>query len=103
MARSVAFYNGTLGLPLAGEPGELTMLLAGDITLLLNRPLGTACTPAAGAVEIIFPVDSVVAAHADLSAGGCGFRTAPREVTAGTWAATFTDPDGHFLTLLGPR
>jgi len=28
---------------------------------------------------------------------------APREVFTGTWAATLTDPDGHRLTILGPR
>jgi len=104
MARSVRFYQETLGMPLSGKPGEVTMVRAGDITLLLNAPLGQAAGNAmVGAVEVIFPVESVAAAHTRLAARGCSFTHAPHEVTPGLWAATFTDPDGHRLTILGPR
>jgi predicted enzyme related to lactoylglutathione lyase len=104
MARSIEFYGGTLGLTLAGNPGEVTLFRAGDVTLVLNRPLGrTAGAALVGAVEIVFPVESVAAAHTNLAERGCRFVREPREVTPGTWAATFTDPDGHRLTLLGPK
>ena len=104
MAKSVKFYGETLGLQISGKPGELTFFKAGTVTLALNRPLGNAAGKAiAGAVEVIFPVASVAAAHQALVERGCHFVVAPREVTAGTWAATFTDPDGHKLTILGSR
>ncbi|MGH9718891.1 MAG: VOC family protein [Bryobacteraceae bacterium] len=103
MARSIKFYSETLGMQLAGKPGEVTLLRAGDVMIALNHPLGRAAGNAmAGAVEVIFGVESVATAHANLAERGCSFVRAPREVTPGTWAATFTDPDGHRLTILGP-
>lgn len=107
MARSVKFYGETLGLVMSGVPGDVAFFRVGDVVLLLNRPLGqvagSGSGPLAGAVEVIFPVESVVAAHANLEKRGCRFLAGPREVTTGRWAATFTDPDGHRLTILGPR
>jgi catechol 2,3-dioxygenase-like lactoylglutathione lyase family enzyme len=103
-ARSIQFYTETLGLELAGPPGEVTFLRAGEVTILLNHPLGVAAGDAiVGAVEIIFPVASVGESHEDLAKRGCKFTHQPHEVTTGLWAATFTDPDGHRLTILGPR
>jgi catechol 2,3-dioxygenase-like lactoylglutathione lyase family enzyme len=103
-ARSVKFYNETLGLPLVGKPGEVTLVKAGDITIVLNQPLGNSAGGAiVGAVEVIFPAESVAALHRDLTSRGCTFVIGPHEVTTGLWAATFTDPDGHRLTILGPK
>ena len=103
-ALSAKFYTETLGLTVLGKPGEVTLLKAGDITLVLNHPLWVASVDAiVGAVEIIFPVASVVASHRDLMTRGGHFIAAPHEITAGMWAATFTDPDGHRLTILGPQ
>ena len=103
-ARSIKFYGETLGLPMAGPPGEVTFFRAGEVTIVLNHPLGRAAGDAmVGAVEIIFPVEKVSSAYDLLVARGCRFLNPPREVTAGTWAATFTDPDGHRLTILGAR
>ncbi len=104
MARSVKFYSETLGLATAGPAGEVTLLRAGAVTIVLNRPLALSAGDAiVGAVEVIFPVEKVSAAHEALLQRGCHFLHPPHEVTPGTWAATFTDPDGHRLTLLGPR
>jgi predicted enzyme related to lactoylglutathione lyase len=103
-ARSIKFYGETLGLQMVGQPGEVTFFRAGDLTILLNQPLGRASGNAmVGAVEVIFPVDNVSVVHQVLVARGCHFSHPPHEVTPGTWAATFTDPDGHRLTILGPR
>jgi len=103
-ARSIRFYGETLGLQLVGQPGEVTVFQAGNVQISLNHPLGNAAGHAmAGAVEVIFSVEGVVAAHGKLVERGCTFIREPREVFAGTWAATFTDPDGHRLTILGPR
>jgi catechol 2,3-dioxygenase-like lactoylglutathione lyase family enzyme len=104
MARSIQFYNETLALPLAGKPGVVTLLRAGDLTIALNEPLGRAAGDAvAGAVEIVIPAERVAALHENLAERGCRFIAGPHEVSPGLWAATFTDPDGHKLTLLGPR
>jgi predicted enzyme related to lactoylglutathione lyase len=102
-ARSIKFYGETLGLPMIGKPGEVTLFKAGDVTLVLNQPAGAGKTKLAGSIEIIFPVNSVAASHKDLAERGCQFVAAPHEITPGMWAATFTDPDGHLLTILGPK
>jgi predicted enzyme related to lactoylglutathione lyase len=106
MARSVQFYGETLGMQMSGQPGEVTLFQAGDFRIALNRPLGNAASTSgklAGAVEVIFSVESVATAYRQMVDRGCRFMREPREVTAGTWAATFTDPDGHRLTILGPH
>ena len=105
MNRSVRFYGETLAMQIAGKPGEVTIFQAGEVKIALNRPLGNASGEdrLAGAVEVIFSVDSVAASHKRLVDRGCRFLREPREVTPGTWAATFTDPDGHRLTILGSR
>jgi catechol 2,3-dioxygenase-like lactoylglutathione lyase family enzyme len=105
-ARSIQFYRDTLGMQFVGEtePGEVAIFQAGALQIALNRPLGNAAGSAiVGAVEVILSVDSVVTAHYKLADRGCNFIRKPREVFNGTWAATFTDPDGHRLTILGPR
>jgi uncharacterized protein len=103
-ARSIKFYRETLGLQLVGQPGEVTIFQAGNVQISLNHPLGNAAGGTmVGAVEVVFSVDSVVAAHKALAERGCTFIREPREAFPGTWAATFTDPDGHRLTILGPR
>jgi predicted enzyme related to lactoylglutathione lyase len=77
---------------------------AGDVLIALNAPLGKSAGSAMiGAVEVIFGVENVAAAHASLAGRGCVFVAAPHEIFPGTWAATFTDPDGHKLTVLGPK
>ncbi|HYO82032.1 MAG TPA: VOC family protein [Bryobacteraceae bacterium] len=104
MSRSVQFYSETLGLELAGPQGEVTVLRAGDVIIALNRPLGQSAGGAmAGAVEVVFRVSSVAEAHRLLADRGCTFIRQPREIFPGNHAATFTDPDGHHLTLLGPE
>jgi hypothetical protein len=45
----------------------------------------------------------VDASHRFLTAKGCIFKVAPHELFSGTWGATFLNPDGHLLTLFGPR
>lgn len=102
--RSAKFYGETLGLTMLGKPGEVMLFRAGDVTLVLNQ--GLSKTPnrhLTGAVEVIFPVDSVVSARAAFGEKGCQFVAEPHEVMPGMWAATFTDPDDHWLTLFGGK
>ena len=97
LSRSVQFYRDTLALPPAPAPGDLPMFRAGDVTIVLNAALsGTS-----GAFELVFPVESVAAARKQLADRGCRFVGESHEVAKGMWAATFTDPDGHRLTLFG--
>jgi len=103
VARSVAFYRDCVGLPVQSESPEFAFITAGAITIGLNLPLGKTVKPTAGATELILPVASVTASKAALAARNCSFTVEPREVNTGMYVATFTDPDGHRLTLFGPR
>ena len=103
IAQSIAFYRETLGLELRGQSENLAFISIGSLTLMLNKALGDAVSPRAGASEIVFSVTSVSSTYAALHAKGCTFINQPREVTAGSWAASFRDPDGHMLTLFGPH
>jgi catechol 2,3-dioxygenase-like lactoylglutathione lyase family enzyme len=104
MDHSVKFYRETLGLPMLGQPDVVTQFQAGDVIIALNGPLGPAAGDAMiGAVEIVFPVQSVAKVRTDLARRGCIFLNEPREIFPGTWGATFTVPDGHRLTILGPQ
>jgi catechol 2,3-dioxygenase-like lactoylglutathione lyase family enzyme len=100
---SAAFYRDTLGLEVRVQSDGLAFVSLSGLTLMLNRELGKAFQPVAGATEIVFPVANVTAAHELLTQRGCRFLNQPREVSPGSWAATFTDPDGHKLTVFGPR
>jgi hypothetical protein len=54
-------------------------------------------------MELIIAAESVTARYAELRERGCTFIKEPRPVTGDMWAATFTDPDGHWLTIFGPK
>jgi len=99
LSRSLKFYRDTLALPPAPAPGDLPMFRAGDLTIVLNGNL----SPSGGGFELVFPVESVSAARKQLIGRGCKFVGDAREVAPNMWAATFSDPDGHHLTLFGAR
>lgn len=103
ISASLSFYREQLGMEIRGHAGDIAFIAAGPITLMLNEDLGRAIQPIAGAVEVVFAVDSVGATREALRQRGCAFTKEPAEVTPGSWAATFKDPDGHLLTLFGPR
>ena len=99
--RSLTFYRDLLGLPVKSQMPGFAFLDAGTITLALSEPLAKAVPTGAGATEIVFPVTHVKEAVAALAALGVVFSTEPRNVTGPFWAANFTDPDGHHLSLFG--
>jgi uncharacterized protein len=103
LPRSVAFYRDVVGLPLQGESQEFAFFSAGPVTVALSLPLGRHAKPLSGASEVIFGVESVHAAQSALAERGCTFRDEPREVTPGSWALNFDDPDGHHLTAFGKK
>ena len=53
--------------------------------------------------EIVLPVENIDEAHQTLRDRGAAFRIAPRVVTGDRLAADFRDPDGHVLSIFGPR
>jgi predicted enzyme related to lactoylglutathione lyase len=103
LAKSVAFYRDKAGFDLQNQFGSIAFFAAGPVMLMLNGGLRRPEGPLAGAMEIVVGADSVTSAHRQLVERGCNFVNQPREVTPGSWAATFTDPDGHWLTLFGPQ
>src|SRR5262249_38193355 len=103
LAKSVAFYRDKAGFELQNQFESLAFFSAGPIMLMLNGGLRRPDGPLAGAMEIVGAAERVTASHKQLSEHGCTFINQPREVTPGSWAATFADPDGHWLTLFGPR
>jgi predicted enzyme related to lactoylglutathione lyase len=101
--RSVAFYESTLGRPIQFRVEGLAFVDGGAVTIGLSRDLGKARQPLAGAVEIVFRVESVTASWEALKAKGVPFVRDPRQVNDQDWAATMEDPDGHYLTVIGPK
>ncbi len=101
--RSTAFYRDQLGLPLLGVHGGLAFFNGGGVTLMLSTELAKAAPGIAGATEVVFAVDSVQAAYDALLARGVVFLREPRQVTPSDWAANFKDPDGHLLSVFGPK
>lgn len=103
IAKSVEFYSRKAGFELQNQFGSLAFFTAGPVTLMLNGGLRRPGAQLAGAMEIVVAAESVTVAHRELMERGCNFINEPREVMPGSWAATFSDPDGHWLTLFGPK
>ena len=103
LAKSVSFYRDKAEFQLQGQTEQFAFFSAGNISLMLNAGLRRANAPLAGAMELVIAAESVTARYQDLTARDCSFVNQPRPVTGDSWAATFTDPDGHWLTLFGPK
>lgn len=101
-AKSVKFYEETLGRVVRFRTEGLVFIDGGPIVIGLSLDLAKHRQPIAGAMEIVFAVDGVKAAHRALVAKGMTFVREPRQTTATDWAATLADPDGHYITLFGP-
>src|SRR5262245_47331184 len=103
MDRSVRFYRDGIGLPVRFGSGEFTFLDAGGVTLVLQAH-ETLPPPDDGVrTEVVFPVEDIDTAYRTLRERGVVFRIEPRIVTGDKLAADFRDPDGHVLSIFGPR
>jgi glutathione S-transferase fosA5 len=102
-ARSLAFYRDILGLTLQSEHPGFAFLDAGGFTLALSEGLARACDPRVGATELVFGVEDVRASYEALKSKGVEFSHEPRAVAGPMFAANFTDPDGHRLSIFGPE
>lgn len=104
LPRSVAFYRDKLGLQPQGEvPGEFAFFNGGGVMLALSVPHSTNRPNLLGATEIVFAVDNVSATYVALRARGVTFKNEPRVIDGTNWGANFTDPDGHWLSIFGPK
>ena len=103
MARSLTFYEGTLGLPKRFASDEFSFLDGGGVGIGL-RKVGTMGSPPEDVfTEIVFEVDDVDAAYESLRSRGVSFRVAPRQASGDKYVTHFRDPDGHVLSIFGPR
>jgi catechol 2,3-dioxygenase-like lactoylglutathione lyase family enzyme len=100
--RSVEFYRDVLGLELKGRFEHFAFLDAGATTLALSGELWRQAAREREPFELVFSVDSVGAAYTTLKPR-ITFVNEPRQVNQENWAVNFTDPDGHLLSLYGPR
>ena len=103
LSKSVAFYRDVVGLEFKGQHEVLAFFSISGLTLMLNGNLRRGDGPLAGASEIVCSVESVTGAHELLTQRGANFINKPREVTQGSWACTMADPDGHYLSVFGPK
>ena len=103
LSKSVTFYRDMAGFDLQNQFESFAFFSAGPVMVMLNSGLRRPESPLAGAMEIVLAAESVTTARRQLIEKGCSFVNEPREVTPGSWASTFADPDGHWLTLFGPK
>jgi catechol 2,3-dioxygenase-like lactoylglutathione lyase family enzyme len=102
-ALSLTFYRDKLGLIVQSEHPGFAFLDAGGFTLALSEGLARASETRVGATELVFGVEDVRAAYESLKSKGIEFTHEPRAVAGPMFAANFTDPDGHRLSIFGPE
>ena len=103
LTRSLAFYRDQLGLSVKSQIPGFAFLDGGGVMLCLSEPLAKSSSQKTGATEVVFQVTNVRAAYEALRNKGVPFFIEPRNVTGSMWAANFTDPDGHKLSIFGPE
>ena len=101
--RSLHFYRDQLGMDVKWQIPGFAFLDGGGITFGLSQELAKSSAHTVGATEVVFAVENVRAAHAELGGQGVEFFREPRNVTGTEWAANFRDPDGHNLSIFGPE
>lgn len=96
---AVAFYHGKLGLKVTMQTDDLVFFDAGSVSIAVSSEVGRKV----GDDEVVFAVEHVQAAFDGLSQAGIVFERKPHALTDTAWAASFRDPDGHVLSVYGPR
>jgi catechol 2,3-dioxygenase-like lactoylglutathione lyase family enzyme len=103
LPQAVAFYKDKLGLKLIMQEPALALLQCGTVMIGLSPRHVNAAPHVAGATEVSFGVDNLLATHKALGEKGIAFLGDPRPVTPTDWAVHFKDADGHLLSLFGPE
>ena len=101
--RSLDFYNGLLGLAVTSKIPGFAFLDTAAVSLCLSEPLAKFTESLEGATELVFPVDDIDQACVRLREQGVEFIAGPRQATDTGWSAVFQDPDGHKLSMFGPK
>jgi lactoylglutathione lyase len=107
MSRSVAFYEGILGLPLKFQSPGWSEFQTGPTTLALHliraREGGAPAEPLAGTCSIGFSVADLAATHRELASRGAQFIRPPTEqANEGIRLAVCVDPDGLAIAFAEP-
>jgi len=103
LPQALAFYEEQLGLKVIMRESQLALLQCGTVTLGLSRGHVHAAPNVTGATEVVFQVETVRAAHRELTSKGVSFTSEPHQVTPADWVAHFRDVDGHLLSIFGPE
>ena len=103
LARSLAFYENALGLTKRFASEEFAFLDGGGVGIGLRKVGKLGPPPAEVFTEIVFEVEDIDAAYESLRARGVEFRLAPRQATGDRYVSDFRDPDGHVMSIFGPR
>jgi catechol 2,3-dioxygenase-like lactoylglutathione lyase family enzyme len=103
LPQALAFYEEKLGLTVIMQESQLALLQCGTVTLGLSPGHVHAAPNVTGATEVVFRVETVRAAHRDLTSRGVAFSSEPHQVTPTEWVAHFRDVDGHLLSIFGPE
>ena len=103
LQRSLVYYRDTLGLTVRMAFESFVFLDGGGVTLVLRGAPNLGEAGDSSRYEVVFEVADIDAAHRSLQARGVAFAVEPRAVTADRFAANFRDPDGHGLSIYGPR
>lgn len=101
--RSLEFYRDKLGLQVRAQFEGFAFLDTGAVMLVLSEGLARATQKGPGATEVVFAVDGVREDYQGLKGKGVEFINEPRQISGPQWGASFRDPDGHFLSILGPE
>lgn len=99
--RAAAFYRDVLRIPMSGRFGDFAFFDTGEARLALTSELRGRDGAGYGH-ECVFGVASVTQAYVALK-DSVVFLNEPRAVNDQAWAVNFRDPDGHLLSLYGPR
>ncbi len=103
LEKSLRFYRDVLGLSVQFAIEEFAFLDGGGVTIALRGAPNLGEPGDVLRTEVVFEVDDIDAAHRSLKARGVLFRIEPRVVTGDRYATDFRDPDGHVLSIFGPR
>ncbi len=103
--RATSFYRDVLGMKfLFAAPPKLSFFDAGGVRLMISPPEPEHDHP--GSI-LYFDVADIEAAHAELSARGVRFGSAPHRVavlgTQELWLCEFKDSEGNPLALMAMR
>jgi hypothetical protein len=103
MDASTAFWSEAVGLAQLHVLPSFTFLEAGDVQLILSHLDGGVSDESL--TEVVFSVDDVNQAYAEMAARGVPFEVELRPISSDgdrtLLGAHFRDPDGHYGTITG--